>query len=211
MAGGSSPSTPATFLLFLFELIILLSLTILGTKTCYQIQILAMLSLSNKCVKTYRVATLYSPKPSPLDFNNTALSNTALSDNTLSDYQKATLQAMGIVLYELREATAVVNAVGAVESVDVVEAANAVESSSDSIAEHKLIDEADVFIKQIFAIFNVSSSAELGFTWQVQDSKTIILEDNILITPDAKTLRTARFKKQLWETLQVFFKSQEWS
>jgi len=208
-------------LLFLFELIILLSLTILGTKTCYQIQILAMLSLSNKCVKTYRVATLYSPKPSPLDFNNTALSNTALSntalsntalsDNTLSDYQKATLQAMGIVLYELREATAVVNAVGAVESVDVVEAANAVESSSDSIAEHKLIDEADVFIKQIFAIFNVSSSAELGFTWQVQDSKTIILEDNILITPDAKTLRTARFKKQLWETLQVFFKSQEWS
>ncbi|GAC28553.1 hypothetical protein GPAL_1690 [Glaciecola pallidula DSM 14239 = ACAM 615] len=44
MAGGSSPSTPATFLLFQFAWAILLSLIILATKTFYQIQILAMLS-----------------------------------------------------------------------------------------------------------------------------------------------------------------------
>lgn len=51
---------------------------------------------------------MHSDKLNTLQSNNTAfgetaLSKTALSKNTLSDYQKATLQTMGIPLYERRE------------------------------------------------------------------------------------------------------------
>lgn len=137
---------------------------------------------------------MYSPTPIPLEPNNTTL-----SDNALSAYQKATLQTMGIVLYELRDA------ISAAESVDVIE------SSHPSVQEPIFIDEADAFIKQLFSIFDVSSSAELGLTWQVQDNETVMLKDNTLITPDAKTLRKSDLKKQLWGTLQVFFKTKEWS
>ena len=143
---------------------------------------------------------MYSPKSIPLEHNNSALGY-----NTLSAYQKATLQTMGIVLYELRDAITVA------ESVVVIKPSGVLESSHPSIQEPILIDETDAFIKQLFSIFGVSSSAELGLTWQVQDSTEITLKDNILTTPDLKALRKSDLKKQLWDTLHVFFKTQEWS
>jgi len=136
---------------------------------------------------------LYSPKPLPLQSNNSAFEESALKNSRLNDYQKSTLQAMGIVLYELRDSTC------------------GVESNNPAIEQANFIDQADTFIKQILAVFNVTSIAELGLTWQIQDSETIILKDNILITPDAKTLTSPLLKKQLWETLQNLFKTQEWS
>jgi hypothetical protein len=136
---------------------------------------------------------LYSPKPIPLQSNNSAFEESALKNSRLNDYQKSTLQAMGIVLYELRDSTC------------------GVESNNPAIEQANFIDQADTFIKQILAVFNVTSIAELGLTWQIQDSETIILKDNILITPDAKTLTSPLLKKQLWETLQNLFKTQEWS
>nr|WP_297347781.1 hypothetical protein [uncultured Glaciecola sp.] len=143
---------------------------------------------------------MYSPTSIPLEPNNTVL-----SDNILSVYQKATLQTMGIVLYELRDPITVI------DSVDVIKSPGIMESSHPFIQEPLLIDETDAFIKQLLSIFNVSSSAELGLTWQVQDSETIMLKNNILMTPDAQTLRKSNLKKQLWDTLHVFFKTQEWS
>jgi hypothetical protein len=143
---------------------------------------------------------LYSPTSIPLEPKNTVL-----SDNILSVYQKATLQTMGIVLYELRDAIRVV------DSVDVTKSPGVMEMSDHSVQEPLLIDETDAFIKQLLSIFDVSSSAELGLTWQVQDSETIMLKNNTLMTPDAKTLRKSNLKKQLWDTLHVFFKTQEWS
>jgi hypothetical protein len=142
---------------------------------------------------------LYSPTPIPLDTNNTALGNINLSHSTLSAYQKATLQTMGIVLYTRRDV------------ITVIESSGVTDSSHPFIQEPMLMDETDTFIKQLFSLFDVSSSVELGLTWQVQDIETIMLKDNILITPDAKTLRQPDLKKQLWNTLQVFFKTQEWS
>jgi hypothetical protein len=136
---------------------------------------------------------LYSPKPSPLQSNNSAFEERALTETALNDYQKATLQAMGIVLYELRDNP------------------RAVESNNPAIEQVNFIDQTDTFIKQILAVFNVTSIAELGFTWQIQDSEAIMLKDNILISPDAKTLTSPLLKKQLWETLQDLFKTQEWS
>jgi hypothetical protein len=136
---------------------------------------------------------LYSPKPSPLQSNNSAFEERALTETALNDYQKATLQAMGIVLYELRDNP------------------RAVESNNPAIEQVNFIDQTDTFIKQILAVFNVTSIAELGFTWQIQDSETIMLKDNILISPDAKALTSPLLKKQLWETLQDLFKTQEWS
>jgi len=136
---------------------------------------------------------LYSPKPIPLQSNNSAFEESALKNSRLNDYQKSTLQAMGIVLYELRDSTC------------------GVESNNPAIEQANFIDQADTFIKQILAVFNVTSIAELGLTWQIQDSETIILKDNILITPDAKTLTSPLLKKQLWETLKNLFKTQEWS
>ena len=136
---------------------------------------------------------MYSPKPLPLQSNNSAFEESALKNSRLNDYQKSTLQAMGIVLYELRDSTC------------------GVESNNPAIEQANFIDQADTFIKQILAVFNVTSIAELGLTWQIQDSETIILKDNILITPDAKTLTSPLLKKQLWETLQNLFKTQEWS
>lgn len=136
---------------------------------------------------------MYSPKPIPLQSNNSAFEESALKNSRLNDYQKSTLQAMGIVLYELRDSTC------------------GVESNNPAIEQANFIDQADTFIKQILAVFNVTSIAELGLTWQIQDSETIILKDNILITPDAKTLTSPLLKKQLWETLQNLFKTQEWS
>ncbi len=112
---------------------------------------------------------------------------------------------MGIVLYELRDPITVI------DSVDVIKSPGIMESSHPFIQEPLLIDETDAFIKQLLSIFNVSSSAELGLTWQVQDSETIMLKNNILMTPDAQTLRKSNLKKQLWDTLHVFFKTQEWS
>lgn len=146
---------------------------------------------------------MYSPKLSPLQSNNstfeeralkeTGLRETVLRETALNDYQKATLQAMGIVLYELRGNT------------------HGVESNNPVIEQAKFIDQTDTFIKQILAFFNVTSIAELGFTWQIQDSEAISLKDNILISPDAKALTSPLLKKQLWETLQDLFKTQEWS
>jgi hypothetical protein len=136
---------------------------------------------------------LYSPRPSPLQSNNSAFEERALNETALNDYQKATLQAMGIVLYELRDNP------------------RAAESNNPAIEQVNFIDQTDTFIKQILAVFNVTSIAELGFTWQIQDSETIMLKDNILISPDAKALTSPLLKKQLWETLQDLFKTQEWS
>ncbi|WP_157825579.1 hypothetical protein [Glaciecola sp. 33A] len=116
-----------------------------------------------------------------------------MNETALNDYQKATLQAMGIVLYELRENP------------------RAAELNNPAIEQVNFIDQTDTFIKQILAVFNVTSIAELGFTWQIQDSETIMLKDNILISPDAKALTSPLLKKQLWETLQDLFKTQEWS
>ena len=143
---------------------------------------------------------MYSPTPIDLHQNDIAI-----SDDTLSAYQKATLQKMGIVLYELRDA------INVAESVHVSKSSGAMESSQPSIQELRLIDETDPFIKQLFSIFGVSSSGELGITWQVQDSEMIMLKDNILTTPDVEILRRADLKKQLWDTLHVFFKTQQWS
>jgi hypothetical protein len=136
---------------------------------------------------------LYSPKPSPLQASSSASEESASKNSLLSDYQKATLQAMGIVLYELRDDTC------------------DIESNNPAIQQAKFIDQADTFIKQILAVFNVTSIAELGLTWQIQDSETIILKNNILMTPDANTLTSPLLKKQLWEALQDLFMTQEWS
>ncbi|MFT6330914.1 MAG: hypothetical protein ACJAYN_002861 [Bermanella sp.] len=136
---------------------------------------------------------MYSPRPSPLQSNNSAFEERALNETALNDYQKATLQAMGIVLYELRDNP------------------RAAELNNPAIEQVNFIDQTDTFIKQILAVFNVTSIAELGFTWQIQDSETIMLKDNILISPDAKALTSPLLKKQLWETLQDLFKTQEWS
>ncbi|PKH99836.1 hypothetical protein CXF81_16730 [Glaciecola sp. 33A] len=136
---------------------------------------------------------MYSPRPSLLQSNNSAFEERALNETALNDYQKATLQAMGIVLYELRENP------------------RAAELNNPAIEQVNFIDQTDTFIKQILAVFNVTSIAELGFTWQIQDSETIMLKDNILISPDAKALTSPLLKKQLWETLQDLFKTQEWS
>lgn len=136
---------------------------------------------------------MYLPKPSPLQSNNSAFEEPALKETALNDYQKATLQAMDIVLYELRDHT------------------RGVESNNPAIEQANFIDQTDTFIKQILAVFNVTNVSELGFTWQIQDSDAIILKDNILISPDTKALTSPLLKKQLWETLQDLFKTQEWS
>jgi hypothetical protein len=136
---------------------------------------------------------LYSPKPSLLQSNNSASEEPALKKPALNNYQKATLQAMGIVLYEMRDN------------------APCVESNNPAIEQAKFIDQTDIFIKHILAVFNVASIAELGLTWQIQDSLAITLKDNILISPDAKALTSPLLKKQLWGTLQDLFKTQEWS
>lgn len=136
---------------------------------------------------------MYLPKPSPLQSNNSAFEEPALKETALNDYQKATLQAMDIVLYELRDNT------------------RGVESNNPAIEQANFIDQTDTFIKQILAVFNVTNVSELGFTWQIQDSDAIILKDNILISPDTKALTSPLLKKQLWETLQDLFKTQEWS
>lgn len=136
---------------------------------------------------------------------NDTMSVPAVSNKALTIYQKATLQAMGIVLYERR------GAVSVAESLELTKSNDVVESTHSSAFKTTSIDESDLFIKQLFSIFNVSNSAELGLSWQVHDEETIMLKDNILITPDAKRLKRSDLKKQLWGTLRVFFKTKEWS
>jgi hypothetical protein len=151
---------------------------------------------------------LYSPKPSLLQSNNSASEEPALKKPALNNYQKATLQAMGIVLYEMRDNAPCDNA-----PCDNAPCDNApcVESNNPAVEQAKFIDQTDIFIKHILAVFNVASIAELGLTWQIQDSVAITLKDNILISPDAKALTSPLLKKQLWGTLQDLFKTQEWS
>jgi len=185
---------------------------------------------------------LHSSKSSPLQSSNTALSDKALSDKALSDYQKATLQTMGIPLYERRAgfslfdslsqpskplANSAASAKGsdANSVLDVEQSAEHVaeESVTDRLAlsEHneqneeqkssELIDESNDFIKQVLSAFAASDIAELGLIWQVHDSETISLKDNILITPHAEALTAPASKKQLWNTLGSHFKAQGWS
>ncbi len=75
----------------------------------------------------------------------------------------------------------------------------------------ELIDETHDLIQQILSVLAVSNTAELGLIWQVHDSETISLNDNILITPKAVALANATSKQQLWKTLQSHFKAKEWS
>ena len=185
---------------------------------------------------------MHSSKSSPLQSRNTALSDNQLSDNQLSDnqlsdYQKATLQIMGIPLYERRAGISLFDCLSlpnepSVDSSAQGKDANSlpdVEQSAEHAAEEsvtdrlahseqqeaqkspELIDEANDFIKQVLSVFAVSNTAELGLIWQVHDSETISLKDNLLITPHAEALITAASKKQLWNTLEYHFKAQEWS
>ena len=168
------------------------------------------------------------------------LSDNQLSDNQLSDYQKATLQIMGIPLYERRAGISLFDCLSlpnepSVDSSAQGKDANSlpdVEQSAEHVAEEsvtdrlehseqkeqqeaqkspELIDDANDFIKQVLSVFAVSNTAELGLIWQVHDSETISLKDNLLITPHAEALITAASKKQLWNTLEYHFKAQEWS
>jgi hypothetical protein len=164
-----------------------------------------------------------------------------LSDNQLSDYQKATLQIMGIPLYERRAGISLFDSRSQPSKPTAESAASARGNDANSIldteqsAEHvteesvtdrlayseqkeqkeqkklELIDEADDFIKQVLRVFSVSNTAELGLIWQVHDSETISLKDDVLTTPHADGLTVAANKKQLWNTLQSRFKAQEWS
>jgi hypothetical protein len=168
------------------------------------------------------------------------LSDKQLSDNQLSDYQKATLQIMGIPLYERRADISLFDCLSlpnepSVDSSAQEKDANSVlatEQSAEHVAEEsvtdrlahseqkeeqeeqkspELIDEANDFIKQVLSVFAVSDTAELGLIWQVHDNETISLKDNILITPHAEALTAAASKKHLWNTLEYHFKAQGWS
>ncbi|AEP30390.1 hypothetical protein [Brumicola nitratireducens] len=168
------------------------------------------------------------------------LSDNQLSDYQLSDYQKATLQIMGIPLYERRAGITLFDCLSlpsepSVDSSAQRKDANSVldtEQSAEHVAEEsvtdrlvhseqkeqqeeqkspELIDEANDFIKQVLSVFAVSNTVELGLIWQVHDSKTISLKDKLLITPNAEALTTAASKKQLWNTLESHFKAQGWS
>jgi hypothetical protein len=182
---------------------------------------------------------LHPSKSSPLQSSNdAALSDNQLSDNQLSDYQKVTLQIMGIPLYERRAGISLFDSLSqpskptadsptsaqgndANSVLDTEQSAEHVtdESVTDRLAQSEqkeqkkleLIDEADDFIKQVLSVFSVSNTAELGLIWQVHDSETISLKDDVLTTPHADRLTVAANKKQLWNTLQSRFKAQEWS
>ena len=192
---------------------------------------------------------MQSSKSNPLQSSNTALSDNQLSDNQLSDnqlsdnqlsdYQKATLQIMGIPLYERRAGISLFDCFSLPNKLSVDSSAQgkdpnslpdaeqsdehvAEESVTDSLAHREqheqheqkspeLIDEENDFIKQVLSVFAVSNTAELGLIWQVHDSETISLKDNILITPHAEALTAAASKKHLWNTLEYHFKAQGWS
>jgi hypothetical protein len=178
------------------------------------------------------------------------LSDNQLSDNQLSDnqlgnhqlsgYQKATLQIMGIPLYERRAGISLFDYLSLSSEPSVDSSAHGkdaksvldTEQSTEHVAEEsvtdrlahseqtekqeeqkrpELIDQANEFIKQVLSVFAVSNAAELGLIWQVHDSETISLKDNILITPHAEALTAAASKKQLWNTLEYHFKAQGWS
>jgi hypothetical protein len=167
------------------------------------------------------------------------LSEKTLSNTALSDYQKATLQTMGIPMYERREGISLFDSLSQPSEPLADSAASqnrnnanlaldaeqgtqhAVDESvidrlahSEQNNEQKrpeLVDESNDFIKQVLSVFAVNNTAELALIWQVHDSETISLKDNILITPHAEALTAAASKKQLWKTLGSHFKAQEWS
>ncbi len=167
-----------------------------------------------------------------------------MSEKALSDYQKATLQTMGIPLYQRREGISLFDSLSqpsepSADSAVSLPALSIEGTDSNSVhdrqqsAEHiaetsvtdrfahseqkeqtkrpELVDESNDFIKQVLSVFAVSKTAELGLIWQVNDSKTISLKDNVLITPHPETLTAVTSKKQLWKTLEPHFKAQGWS
>lgn len=141
---------------------------------------------------------MHSSKSSLLQSSNTAL----------SDYQRATLQTMGIPLYERRAGISLFDSLSLPSEQSAGSAASSTEKARENL---EVIDEANDFIKQVLSVFAVSNTGELGLIWQVHDSETISLNDNILITPHAEALTEAASKKQLWKTLEFHFKAQGWS
>jgi hypothetical protein len=130
--------------------------------------------------------------------------------NALSDYQRAVLQAMNIPLYTLHD--------------DFQELESAIPESANSSPERvsdatsnevatqvQIIDESHAFVQQVLNALDVKQIAELGIQWQVHDSDTLILNDDVLMTPKAQKLSSANLKRQLWKALSPRFNAQKWS
>ena len=130
--------------------------------------------------------------------------------NALNDYQRAVLQAMNIPLYTLHDEFKELEA----KSLENESSSPALASEALNVempAQVQLIDENHTFVQQILSVFDVNQIAELGIKWQVHDSDTLVLNDDVLVTPNAQKLNTPRLKKQLWEALHPHFNAQKWS
>lgn len=96
-----------------------------------------------------------------------------------------------------------------------IQAISEVLNTNDSTApvsktrEH--VDERHNLVKQILTLFDVQSLEELGISWLIHDQHSISLQGANLVSMHPDKLRTPKLKKQLWLTIQDFFKPDLWS
>ncbi|MBF7072452.1 hypothetical protein ISG33_03430 [Glaciecola sp. MH2013] len=105
------------------------------------------------------------------------VNNLAGQSYVTTTYQKATLQAMGITLYE------------AVKSVE--------ESQALSNIQHD-----HPFVLKVLNSIGFSSLAESGLTWLIGDNDDITLSASVLTTPDIPSLQNPELKKRLWLSIK---------
>jgi hypothetical protein len=84
-------------------------------------------------------------------------------------------------------------------------------TSNEVATQVQIIDESHAFVQQVLNALDVKQIAELGIQWQVHDSDTLILNDDVLMTPKAQKLSSANLKRQLWKALSPRFNAQKWS
>jgi hypothetical protein len=158
---------------------------------------------------------------------------------SLSAYQKASLQAMDIPLFEHRFSVTgqteplndisrsagadnaiannamANNATESNNSAKNIEAISAVLNSSESAAPELMpsqpVDENHILVQQVLEIFDVKTIGELGISWLTHDEQSVALQDFVLVSLPPDKLNTPNLKKQLWLAVQDLLKAEAWS
>jgi hypothetical protein len=148
---------------------------------------------------------------------------------SLSTYQRATLQAMDVPLFEHRvfplgpadldseKSTILVSKPStlkntAAKSLEAISAVLNIKADAGSeLISPKSIDENHLLVAHVLDILDVKSVSELGIGWLLHDKTSVVLKDGVLLSVHPDELNTPELKKQLWFALQGFFKAGAWS
>ncbi len=133
---------------------------------------------------------------------------------SLSAYQKASLQAMDIPLFEHRFSATGQTEPQSDESKSAAAISAVLNSSESAVPEvmpSQSVDENHMLVQQVLEIFDVKTIGELGISWLTHDEQSVALQDSVLISPPPDKLNTPNMKKQLWLAVQDMLKAEAWS